>query len=56
MVSGSDSLLVTVLGLGEVEKVLMCSRGATSEDGVVAMVLSVLQPALHSLHHIALGP
>lgn len=53
MVSGSDFLLVTVLGLGEVESVLVCNHGATNEDGVVSTVLSFLQAALHSSHHTA---
>lgn len=56
MVSKSDSLLVTVLGLGGVENVSVCNRGATSEDGVVSMVLAVPQAALHSSHPIALVP
>lgn len=42
LVYRSGSLLVKTLGLGEVERFsLVCSCGATSEDGVVWMVLFV---------------
>ena len=56
MVSRGDSLLVTILGFGEVANVLVCNCGATSENGMVSLVLSVPQAALHSSYHIALGP
>lgn len=51
VVSRSDSLLVTVLGLGEVKSVLVCTCGATSEDTVVWMVLSILQAVLFFTSH-----